>query len=125
MKQISLKFNTHIRNTNIINHDIEKIIFRFIFWSFGALALLYVLFLGNMVKDIIERRSLELNARVLLSEVRDLELAYLSMSNSIDLNLSYSLGFKETQATFATRKALGLLSADESFDSVKIAPNDL
>ena len=125
MKQISLKFNTHIRNTNIINHDIEKIIFRFIFWSFGALALLYVLFLGNMVKDIIERRSLELNARVLLSEVRDLELAYLSMSNSIDLNLSYSLGFKETQATFATRKALGLLSANESFDSVKIAPNDL
>ena len=125
MKQISLKFNTHIRNTNIINHDIEKIIFRFIFWSFGALALLYVLFLGNMVKDIIERRSLELNARVLLSEVRDLELTYLSMSNSIDLNLSYSLGFKETQATFATRKALGLLSADESFDSVKIAPNDL
>jgi hypothetical protein len=103
-------------------NNIEKFIFNIIIWSFAILVLSYIVFLGTMVKNIVERKSLEANARVLESEVRDLELSYLSMSNNIDLNLSYSMGFKEVQATFATRKALGLGS---SSGSLKVAQNDL
>lgn len=125
MRQISLKLNTYVRSINIINNNIEKLILNVIFLSFGALAFFYVLLLGNMVKNIVERQNLEVQARSLSSEVRNLEVTYLSMSNDIDLNFSHSLGFKETQATFVTRKALGLNSTGGSFGSIKIVKNDL
>ena len=114
----------YIKRVNVINNNIEKLILNIIFCSFGALALLYILFLGNTVGNIIERRSLEANARALSNEVKDLELTYLSMSNNIDLTLSHSLGFKETKTIFATRKSLGL-GSNQSLDSVKNTQNDL
>ena len=111
----------------------EKLILNIIFCSFGALALLYVLFLGNMVGNIIERRSLEANARALSNEVKDLELTYLSMSNNVDLAFSRSMGFQETKITFATRKPLSYRSTGEvpglrqnkPFGGIKIIQNDL
>ncbi|OGI65626.1 hypothetical protein A3H53_00145 [Candidatus Nomurabacteria bacterium RIFCSPLOWO2_02_FULL_40_10] len=123
MKAISSKFNMYVRSVSVVNNNIEKLAFNIIIGSFGALALLYVLFLGNMVMNIVERRSFEADARVLSSEVGDLEFAYLSMSNNVDLALSYSLGFKEIKANFATRKALSFLPTVSS--SVKIVQNDL
>jgi len=123
MKAMSAKLNMYVKNVNVINNDIEKRVFHIIIGSFGLLALLYVLFLGNMVMNIVERRSFEADARTLLNEVSDLELAYLSMSNNVDLALSYSLGFKEIKANFATRKALSFLPTVSS--SVKIVQNDL
>ena len=116
MKEMSLKFKTQVQNVSIINNNIEQLTFKIIMMSFGALAFLYVLFLGNMVVNIVARRSMEAEARTLSSEVRDLELTYLSMSNNIDHDLSYSLGFKEAKTTFATRK---------SFGSIKLVKNDL
>ena len=115
----------HVKSLNIVTNNFERSLFSFIFWSLGFLTLVYVLLLGNMVKNIVERQSLESSARTLVNEVRDLEVTYLSMSNKVDLTLSYSLGFKNTQATFATRKTLGLLSPGESFDRAKIVQNDL
>ena len=124
MKQISSKLNIYIRSISIINNNIEKLIFNVVVGSFGLLALLYVLFLGNMVKDIIERRGFEADARSLSSEVRDLEVTYLAMSSNVDLALSYSLGFQEAKTTFATRKSLGYVS-NESLDGVKNISNDI
>ncbi len=124
MRQLSLKLNTYIRSITIINNSAEKIIFHIILWSFAVLALLYVLFLGNMVRDIIARRSLETSARTLGSEVRDLELTYLSMSSNVDLPLSYSMGFEEIKPTFATRRPLGYSTVSKS-SNTKIAQNDL
>ena len=125
MKAMSVKFNTYIRGVSVINNNIEKLAFNIIIGSFGALALLYVLFLGNMVMNIVERRSFEAETSLLSSEVSNLELTYLSMSSKVDLALSYSLGFKETKANFATRKALGLLSADGLSPNVNVVQNDL
>lgn len=125
MRQISSKLNIYLKSVGVINNNIEKFILNIILLSFGALAFAYILFLGNMVTNIIERRGLEVNIRTLSSEVRDLELTYLSMSNNIDLSLSHSLGFKEAKTTFATRKSLGLRFPNESFGNIKIAPNDL
>lgn len=121
MKQMSLKLKMHVKSASIINNDVERITLRFIFWSFLALSLLYVLLLGNMVSNIIERRSLEISARALGSEVRDLELTYLSVSNNVDLALSYSMGFREAKASFATRKSLGLRPLDGPFGSINSA----
>ena len=109
---------------NIVNNNnMQACMLNILLLSFGIFAFIYVLFLGNMVMNIVERRSFEADARVLSSEVGDLEFAYLSMSNNVDLALSYSLGFKEIKANFATRKALGFLPTVSS--SVKIVQNDL
>jgi len=105
-----------IQNVNIMNNNIEiqKIILNTILSIFIALALLYVLILGNMVFNIVQRRTLEKEALTLSNEVGNLELSYLSIFNSVDLTLSSSMGFKETKATFATRKSLGSLKIDNN-----------
>ena len=109
----------YVKSVNVIINNIEKLAFNLIIGSFGALTILYVFFLGNMVMNIVERRGLETDMRLLSSEVRNLELSYLSLSNHLDLPLSYSLGFKETKASFATRKSLGSATIPQ------IAQNDL
>src|SRR3989344_8105934 len=113
MKAISSKINMHFRNISVINNNIEKLFLRCIIISFASMAFLYVLLLGNMVFNIVERRSLEKEALALSNEVGELELSYLSLSSGIDLALSHSLGFKETNTKFATRKSLGSLGRSE------------
>jgi len=115
MKQASLKFKRYMGNVNIIdNSNLEHHILHILLMSFGALALMYVLILGNMVFNIIERRSLEKEMLYLSSEVGDLGLTYLALSNKVDLQFSYSLGFKEIKPKYATRQALGLGSSSLS-----------
>ena len=99
-----------IRSVSIVNNNMQRLASVFIFWSFVALASWYVLLVGNMVMNIVERRSFEKEALTLSNEVRDLELVYLSMTDDINLDLSHSLGFKEVNTKFATRKALGSIS---------------
>jgi len=98
------------------NIEIRRIILNIMLSILAALALWYVLILGNMIFDIVQRKTLEKEILTLSNEVRSLELSYLSISNSVDVALSSSMGFKETKATFATRKALG---------SLKLANNEI
>lgn len=120
MKKASIKLKSYTSNVGIVNNDnLNMRIFNGLVASFGILALCYVLILGNTVFNIVERKALEMDARNLATEVGDLGLSYLSMSNKIDISLGHTLGFKEAKATFATRKSVGLLS------DIKIAKNDL
>lgn len=121
MRTMSLKFNTYVRNINVVNNNIDKLAFNSIIWTFGVLAILYILCLGNMVKNIVERKSIESKVSALSNEVQNLELTYLSMSNSVDLELSHSMGFKEAKTVFATHKSIGFKSSD----GVKLAQNEL
>lgn len=127
MKQASTKIKTHIQNVNIMNNNIEvgQVILRTMLSIFGALALCYVLILGNMVANIVQRKNLEKEALALSNEVNNLELSYLSVSNSVNLPLSISMGFKEAKATFAVRKGLGVNITSDSLDNVKLANNEI
>ena len=117
MKQASLKLKSYASNVNIIdNGNLQKRILNTMLLMLGILTLLYIFFLGNMVFNIVERKALEKSALTLSNEVGNLELEYFSMSQKVDLNLAYSLGFKEIKAKFATRKALG---------SINIAKNEI
>lgn len=108
MKSVAIKMKSYAGNVHIVdNRDLRRRLFHFILVALGALALLYILLLGSMVLNIIERRSLEADARTLSTEVGDLELTYLSMSNKIDANLSRSMGFMEAKTKFITRQSLG------------------
>ncbi|MDO8659692.1 MAG: hypothetical protein Q7K54_03760 [Candidatus Parcubacteria bacterium] len=118
MKQINAKLKTGAQNVSILAYNNERLILNALFWSFGILAVVYVLLLGNMVRNVVERRGLETSMRTISNEVGDLELTYLAASKNIDLNFSHSLGFKETKAVYATRKSLG-------FGNVKLAQNEI
>ena len=128
MKRISSQLKRQINNAgqiDVVDNDIKRLVWRVLLWSFGVLALLYVLLLGNMVRNIAERKNLEADWHSLSNEVGSLELAYLSLSNNIDLPLSYSMGFKETKATFATRQSLGLGITSSSFDNLKVLQDEI
>ena len=109
MRQISLKLKNYASNVNIIDSgNLQKRILYVMFWILSILALAYVLFLGNVVWNIVERKSFEKETLTLRSEVLNLEMEYLAISQKVDLNLAKSLGFKEVVKTqFVTRKALG------------------
>ena len=108
---MSLQFKNRVHNINITSNNIEmgRIVLNAMLSFLVLLAISYVFILGSMVFNIVGRKALEKEAVSLSNEVSDLELSYLSVSNSIDMNLSSSMGFKETKATFATRKSLGSL----------------
>lgn len=112
-----LKLKTYSGSMSIVNNnDLQRRILNFMLLFLGALALCYVLILGNMIFNIVERKALEADARILSNEVGDLELTYLSVSDKVDLTLAQSMGFKEIKAGFANRTSLG---------SLKIATNEL
>ena len=127
MKQASLKFKTSMENVNIMSDNVEvrKVVLNTMLAVLFALAFWYVLIIGNMTFDIVERRVLEKEALALSNEIGNLELSYLSISNSLDLSLSHSMGFKETKATFATRKSHGYNFASEALDSLKLGKNEI
>ncbi|MFA6520479.1 MAG: hypothetical protein WCT44_02630 [Candidatus Paceibacterota bacterium] len=118
MSEMTLQLKTRIQNVNIMNNNIAvgKLTLNGMLVIFSGLALLYALILGNMVFNIVERKSLEKEALVLSNEVSELELSYLSISNSIDMAMSSEMGFQEKEAVFATRRPLG---------SIKLANNEI
>ncbi|HEU0085861.1 MAG TPA: hypothetical protein VFQ59_02780 [Candidatus Paceibacterota bacterium] len=110
MKTASLTIKRGIANAGVVNGgELNRRILHALLFTLGALAFMYVLFLGRLVFDIVDRKALESEARSLANEVSALEVKYLSVSDSIDLNLSLSLGYKEAHPEYATRKSLGSL----------------
>ena len=111
MKQASLKLKRYVSNVKVLDNNLEHHILRTILVSFGILGLIYMFILGSMVFDIVERRSLEKEVLSLSNDVGSLELDYLSLSNKVNLNFSYSLGFRQVKPKFATRQILGFNSS--------------
>ncbi|MFA5840813.1 MAG: hypothetical protein WC847_00885 [Candidatus Paceibacterota bacterium] len=127
MKQASLKFKTSIQNVNIMNNNIEvnRVVLKALLFALVALAILYVLILGNMVFNIVGRKTLEKEMLTLSNDISKLELTYLSVSSSVDMAMSSTMGFKETKATFATRKSLGFNSGNTNLGNIKLAKNEI
>ncbi len=116
MRQATLKLKTSIQNAgsniSITNNNLEMkgVMLHAMLFVIAALALCYVLILGNMVFDIVQRKTLEKEMQTLANEVGQLELSYLSTAGNMDLAMSSQMGFKEIKANFATRKSLGSLT---------------
>ncbi len=121
MKQATVKLKMYAGNVNeVVHSDVRSNLVRGIFWYMGVLAVMYVLFLGSMVFNIVERKALEGEARELASTVGTLELDYLSLSSKIDLNFSYDKGFREADTKFATRKSLGSLQGTSNINRNRV-----
>ncbi len=111
MKTAALKMKNYTMNVDIVNNNnLNERLLHFLLVAFGILALCYVVILGSVVINVVERKTIEAEARNLANEVGDLELQYLALSGKVDLNLARSLGFSEVRKEFATRKSLGSLN---------------
>lgn len=120
MKALATKINSYGTGVNIVNnYDLNRRILNIMLGAIAMLALLYAVFLVNTVYNIVERQSLSRDERSLSNDVGDMELAYLSMSNKIDVNMATSLGFKESKKQYATRKSFS------SLDSIKLAKDEI
>jgi len=127
MKTLAIKINTYRTTVNIVNNDnLRGNIFNFMIVIFGALALCYIVFLGNTVFNIVERQYLAKEVQTLSNRVSGLELEYISLSNKVDLSLATSLGFQESNIKkYTTRKPLGYKTASNILDSIKLAKNEI
>jgi hypothetical protein len=116
MKQATLQLKNRIQNVNITNNNIEvrRLVLNTMISALAALAILYFFILGSMVFNIVQRKDLEKQELALSSNVGNLELSYLSISSSVDVALSSSMGFKETHANYATRKSLSSLKIENN-----------
>lgn len=111
MKRATIKIKKYAGNVNIVNNNnLSKRMLNILLFSLGALALLYILIVGNTIFNVVARQGLGTQERTLSNEVGSLELQYLSASSKIDLALSTEMGFKEAKTQFAVRKAVGTLS---------------
>ena len=111
MRAIAIKMKSYAGSMKGIESGMEGPILHFLIFSIGALGLLYVFLLGSMVFNIISRKSYENEAKVLVTQVGEMELEYFSMSEKVDLSLSHSLGFKEIKPTYVSRKATSSVGA--------------
>lgn len=115
-----------IQSVNITNNNREMsgVLLNSMLFVLVALAVWYVLVLGNMVFDIVARKALEKEMMALTNEVGQLELSYLTLAGNMDLAVAEEMGFKEIAGTFATRKSLSYNSKDETI-SLSFGNNEI
>lgn len=88
------------------NNHTQKVLFRVLVGSLVLLSIVYIYLIGSITFSILARKSLETNVRTLGSHISELELSYLSTTNTIDKNYAKALGYVEIQDNlFATRKS--------------------
>ncbi len=116
MKEASIKVKSYVKKVETIDQtiDLRSKILYFLMIGFGVFSLLYVLVLGNMVFNIIERKTVEAQMRNSLNEVADLEASYMTLVNTVDKNSSLASGFVEVVPSFAVRSNLSLLDEDST-----------
>lgn len=110
MKEASIKVKSYVKKVETIDQaiDLRSKMLYFLMVGFGVFAFLYVLVLGNMVFNIIERKTVEASTRETLNEVADLETSYMTLVNNIDKTSPLALGLVEVKPTFAVRSDLVL-----------------
>ena len=126
MKKATIQIKKNIQNVNITNNNIEmgQFVFKLMLSTLGGLALLYFLILGNTVFNIVQRKNLEKEELGLSSDVGNLELSYLSISNSVDIAMSSSMGFVPAQVNYAVRKSLSY-NTNSDLGSLKTNNNEI
>jgi hypothetical protein len=68
----------------------------------------YGFFVQQTIMNVVEREKTLKEARVLSSEIGDLESAYIALKNNITLDFAYAQGFKDADTTeYISKRALG------------------
>ncbi len=93
----------------ITNNHTEKRIAKTIMWAIGLMIALYALFVAMATFSVVKRIALETKTKQLVSEINNLELAYLEQSDSLDMMYAATLGFHQVEdTTFAPTPGVAL-----------------
>jgi hypothetical protein len=84
------------------NRDIQRVLLRVFVSVLIVLSLTYIYPIGSITFNVLARKSLESEVRILGSKVSELELTYLNSTNKIDKNFASSLGFVEAKNNIFT-----------------------
>src|SRR5574343_15020 len=91
--------------TQVISENINNVfryrdrIFSIITIGFIISSFLYVFFLQSAISNVVERDRISKENRSLATTVGELEAKYFTLKNSIDMELAYSKGFKDSKVT--------------------------
>lgn len=83
------------------NEDIEtrRKIFKILAGILIALFLLYIYFVGSITFNILARKSLRITAKEVGNTVSEVELKYITLSNSINSQFGKDIGFIDAKNT--------------------------
>lgn len=88
---------------------------RTIFWSLVGVLFLcagfYMYFINSTIQNVVARQNFENESSKLALTIGSNEFKYISLRNAINLDMAYSLGFKDISAkTFITKKSVSVIS---------------
>lgn len=95
-----------IANDITKNTNTQKIIFRILLGSLLSLSVAYVYIIGSITFNVVARKSLENTARILGSNISNLELTYLSNMNDINKTRATELGFVDTNSNIFAKRSI-------------------
>ena len=86
-----------------------------IFWTLLSVLFLcagfYMYFINSTIHNIVARQNLESESSKLTLAIGGEEFQYITLRNSITLDMAHSLGFKDIGATtFVSRKSISVVS---------------
>jgi hypothetical protein len=91
--------------------DREKILFWTLSSAFVFCIGFYMFCIHATIQNVVLRENLEDKATALSLEIGNKEFEYITMKNSVNLNLAYSLGFSPvSNKTFISKKSVGYIS---------------
>jgi len=80
-------------------------IFRVLATLLGMLIASYLFFVAHITFSVLERKTAETNMQHLTASESSLELQYLSLDQSVDLNMAHALGYKDAPAALFAANA--------------------
>ncbi len=93
----------------VANNHTEKKIATSIIWAIGGMVALYAVFVSMVTFSVVKRIALETKTKQLVSEINNLELAYLEQSSSLDMMYAVTMGFHDVEdTTFAATPGVAL-----------------
>ena len=100
-------------------HGMEKPIFWSLFSVFAVSAACYMFFVSNVIFNIVERRAVENDTRILSTKISEMELSYLNETRNINALRATELGFSEPkQMGYASRKTFSTKDSKVSSNEI-------
>lgn len=100
--------NEYAKPKGRLNH--QRVFFFSLVLLVVASFTLYMFFLGRTIFDLVDRKNVENDIRLVSSRISELELQVLDYNNQVTLQKAYELGFiNNSDPKFVSRKQTALL----------------
>lgn len=100
-------FTTKIAQVKVGTHDGNKTILKSLVALSILCALVYMYFIGSIVFNVIARKNIENENKMIASSIAEAQVNYLSLLGSIDKTFAYNKGYVDpTSPSYVTSQSL-------------------